>query len=294
MKPYDSLIIGGGPAGASCAIWLQQLGFRPCIVERRARLGGLQNDSPYVNNWIAGVAGRTGVQFAADIAAHVESLGIDFALETEATRIRRSGDSFEVQRAGGEPFAARTVVLATGVKAVDGGLTPGANVIVGPGRAVVEADFRGKRVAILGGGDNAFENHAFILGQGAREVRIFARSIRARAALRDAVAAGSVTVGPYRVEGRAVAVNGEPFDCLVVLYGWAPVIPPVEGDALELDAQGFVKVDANQATSQPGIYAAGEITRRSHPCCTTAMAEGVAAAKAIQARLEQTVSPRSS
>lgn len=62
---FDSIIVGGGPAGASCALWLKMLGFKPCIVERRATLGGLQNENPYPNQWIAPIFGKSGVEVAA-------------------------------------------------------------------------------------------------------------------------------------------------------------------------------------------------------------------------------------
>ncbi|MFM8314948.1 MAG: NAD(P)-binding protein, partial [Deltaproteobacteria bacterium] len=51
---YEALIVGGGPAGCSCALWLKHLGLKPLLIERSHRLGGLQNDSPYPNIWILG------------------------------------------------------------------------------------------------------------------------------------------------------------------------------------------------------------------------------------------------
>jgi thioredoxin reductase (NADPH) len=57
---FDAVVIGGGPAGASCALWLKLLGFSPTIIEERSRLGGLQNDSPYQNDWITPLVGLSG------------------------------------------------------------------------------------------------------------------------------------------------------------------------------------------------------------------------------------------
>ena len=77
---YDAVVVGGGPAGASCALWLHLLGLRPCIVERTARLGGLQNHSPYDNHWIVSTPGLSGQSIAALIHGNIEHHGIEARL----------------------------------------------------------------------------------------------------------------------------------------------------------------------------------------------------------------------
>ncbi len=70
-------IIGGGPAGISCAIWLKQLGISPLLLEADNQLGGLQTRSPYKNLWIPGVQGKTGQEIAHDLANHVKAVGVE-------------------------------------------------------------------------------------------------------------------------------------------------------------------------------------------------------------------------
>lgn len=287
MRMFDCVIIGGGPAGASCAIWLKMLGFRPVIVEQRPAIGGLQNDNPYPNQWIASVVDHTGYQVAGDMHRHVMEQEIACRLETEVTGLARGADGFAVTTDAGETLLAETCVLACGVRPVTGGLTASDKVMIGPGRTLFNAAFEGRSVAVLGGGDNAFENYIFVRKRGAREVHIHARSIRARRAFLERVPASDVRLGPYGVEPQVPAVSGRPYDLICALYGWAPHLPFAGPLPIARTARGFVETDADCQTSVPGLYAIGEIAQRMHPCCVTSMADGVVAAKAIQRALER-------
>lgn len=95
-----------------------------------------------------------------------------------------------------------------------------------------------------------------------------------------------VRTGAYVVDPERLTVAGERFDVILVLYGWAPNLGWAHALGLDRDARGFVAVDADCRASIEGVYAIGEVAQRWHPCCVTAMADGVVAAKAIQARLE--------
>lgn len=130
---FDSAIIGGGPAGASCALWLKMLGFNPCIFERRDALGGLQADSPYRNQWIAQIFGKTGVEVAADIHRHIASHGIECRLSNAVDDIRASDDGFVVHAQNGVVADAKTVVLASGVRPTTGGLKAALSLLIGMG-----------------------------------------------------------------------------------------------------------------------------------------------------------------
>lgn len=284
---FDAVIIGGGPAGASCAIWLKMLGFRPCIVERRPALGGLQNDNPYPNKWIASVLDRTGFELAADIHRHVMELDICCRLGEAVTELEVVEGGFRVTTAGGEIIAAQAAVLASGVRPVKGGFSPSEQVIVGPGRTMFNADFEGQSVAILGGGDNAFENYIFVRKRGAARIILYARTIRARREFLEKVPAGDVRIGPYATAPEIPEVEGRSFDRIVVLYGWEPYLPYARHLGLARSPRGFVETSADCETSVPNLYAVGEIAQRMHPCCVTSMADGVVAAKAIQRTLEE-------
>jgi len=302
-ESFDAIIVGGGPAGASCAVWLRRLGLAPLLVEAGPLLGGLANDNPFRDDWIAVLPGATGQQVAANIDRSVRSAGVELRLGTRAAQAIAVPEGFEVALATGETVRGRTLVIASGVRARrpdedirqagtggHGGqavadLPPG--VLVGPGVAVAGQDFSGRSVAILGGGDNAFENHGYVLERGARLAHIYARTVRAQRQWVERVPPADVRVGPYQADIRARTVNGQRYDLMLVFYGWVPQAAFADGLGLKRDARGHIWTDpATAETSMSGVYAAGEVAGRMHPCVVTSLADGVVAAKAIQARIE--------
>ena len=290
-RVYDAVVIGGGPGGSACAQWLKMLGFQPCVVEARERLGGLQNENSWLNRWIAAIPpGMTGHEVAQAMHDNVTGLDIPVLTLTTVHHIERRDDGlFRVSANGPDGptvLLGRTVVLATGVKPKAGDLVRRANLLIGPGNAVASANVRGARVAILGGGDNAFENYGIVLDKGASKVRIFARSVRARVEFLEKVPPEHVLVGDCVVDASAMTVNGERYDHILVLYGWAANLDYLTGIEPAMTPRGFVAVDEECRTSVDGVYAVGELVQRWHPCCVTAMADGVVASKSIQRRLE--------
>jgi thioredoxin reductase (NADPH) len=287
MDIFDAVIIGGGPAGASCALWLKQLGFNPCIIDSRPRLGGLQNQSPYINKWILTTDGLKGEEVAGTIQTRIDGEQIQQFNSCNVTSIDGAQGNFVVKHSKGE-VRARFVVLASGVRPVTGGLTPSPHVLIGPGKDIARYDFTAKRVALLGGGDNAFENYIFIKEKAAGDVHLYARSVIARRALVERVPSADIFTGACVVDNKALTVNGFHYDCIVVLYGWTPQLDYMSDREIVRDEKGFVQTDFKTAeTSIPGIYAIGELAHRMHPCVVTSMADGVVAAKAIQARIEK-------
>jgi thioredoxin reductase (NADPH) len=285
---FDAIIIGGGPAGATCALWLKMLGHHPMLIEKRPMLGGLQADSPYLNEWVPMLPhGTRGQQVAATMSDRLRRHGVKMALGCEVMQARRASvDLFHIETSTGA-HQARYLVLASGVRAATGGLQAAFDTLIGPGQQVASADFVGRSVAILGGGDNAFENYLFVRGRGARQVTIFARSLKARADFLGQVPAEDIRLGNYAVDAERRQVNGKTFDKLIILYGWEAHLPYMAEIPLALNERGFVITGTDCETSQRHVFAIGEITQRSHPCCITSMADGVVAAKAIQERLEQ-------
>ena len=100
QQVYDSVIVGGGPAGASCALWLARLGLSPLLVEASERLGGLGNDNPFADDWIAVLPGVTGQQVAANIDASVRAAGVPLRLSTRTTDVRPCKGGIEATLAG--------------------------------------------------------------------------------------------------------------------------------------------------------------------------------------------------
>ena len=290
MSAFDAIIVGGGPAGASCALWLKQLRLRPCIIERRETLGGLQNESVTGNDWIVPVVGLRGEEVARNIHTHVFSHEIACHLGTSVNSVAVHEDGFVVNvgsASAESSLRAPYLVLASGVRPADGGLRASSNLLIGPGKQVAYHDFRGKSVAVLGGGDSAFENYEFIRARGASNVHIFARSIRARREFLERIPAADTSIGPYDVDAEAMTVVGQRYDVIVVLYGWTPALEFMREHPLERDEGGFVLTDRDTAeSSMRNVFAIGEVAQRMHPCCVTSMADGVVAAKEIQRRSE--------
>jgi thioredoxin reductase len=286
---YDAVIVGGGPAGASCAVWLARLGLSPLLVEAGDRLGGLTADNPFADDWIAALPGVTGRQVAANLAESVRAAGAPALLRSPAVSARPCGNGFEVALGGAAPRAVRgrTLVIASGVRArgLPGFATdarwPG--VLIGPGSSIVAQDYTGLSVAVLGGGDNAYENFVYVRGRGARQAHLYARTVRAQRQWVDRAGAAGVRVGPYQVDPAARTVDGRHYDLILVFYGWDPQAGFADSLRLARDARGYFVTDfATAQASLPGVYAIGEVANRMHPCVATSLADGVVAAKDIQ------------
>ncbi|OWT59158.1 NAD(P)/FAD-dependent oxidoreductase [Candidimonas nitroreducens] len=327
-KVYDAAIVGAGPAGVSCAVWLARLGLAPVLLDAAAEVGGLCRRNPFPEDWNASLPGVSGAQVADNLARSLELAGVPLRLSCRVHSIRRETGPRAGQEAGreagqqtgqqpGEPageqvwqggaafkvacgadstlLSCRHVVLASGVRArglARAELAPAGRILTGPGEHIVAQDFRGLRVAVLGGGDNAFENALYVAERGAASVRVHARSVRAQQQFVRRLAPSQLAVGPYTVDPASLSVDGRVYDMLLVFYGWEPCVDFTEGLDLRRTPAGFVASDAATAqTSCDGVYAIGEVTQRQHPCVVTALADGVTAAKAIQARIEHAGRP---
>jgi thioredoxin reductase len=278
LRKMDAIIIGGGPAGISCAIWLKKLGVECVLLEASAQLGGLQTRSPYENLWTPGVQGKTGQQVAASLADHAKAVGVDVRLGCPVLFV----DGQQVTTPAGT-YSAPYLVIATGSRPRTGGFTASDRVVIGPGTAMEALEVTNRRVAILGGGDNAFDQARFVRDRGG-EVTIFTRSApRAQKLLQEMIPDVPVIVGPYQADETAMTINSEAYDAFGIMFGFEAVVP--EGLTPDLD-KGYIRVDRFGQTSLPGIYACGEVTDYWHPCVTTSAAHGIQVAKQISLKLQ--------
>lgn len=289
---YDVLIVGAGPAGVSCALWLKQLGFRPILIEKNACCGGLQLQNPFTNTWIATSHAVHGPSVARAMQDNVNSHGIDARFNATAVSAIKQNDFFEVILADKTILKGRVLVLAGGVVPKTNGLIGRAGLLLGPGPTVANRSFLNAKVAILGGGDSAFENYGFVKERGASSVTLFARSLRARMDMLNTVPTEDVVVGDYVFNPDELTVDNEKFDQVLVLYGYEAKKSSLLGLEIALDARGFVVTDASCVTTMPRVYAIGELAQRAHPCCVTAMSDGIVAAKDIQRQLETTAASK--
>lgn len=287
---FDVCIIGGGPAGAQCALWLKMLGVRVAVLEVSDALGGLQKINPYLNNWIVtSPYEQTGEQTALIMQVNLVQQGVDVFLNATDQVFEQIEDGhFSISFQSGSKSVSllcEKIVISTGVCHKKGDFAASENVIIGSGHVIDHYDFEGLDVAILGGGDSAAENYSMIKDKGAGRVKVFARTLRARDNLLSVIPSADIHEGSYRADASNMTLDGVKFDVFCVMYGWAPVDPIMPAIECAKSDAGFFAVDRVGRTSKPNIFAIGECAGQSHPCVVTAMAEGVECAKAIQGDL---------
>lgn len=295
------VIVGAGPGGSSCAIWLKQLGYEVLLLDRQDKAGGLQLKNPYTNSWIATSPGATGASVVSALNESLKNHKVQARFNFEVSSIKKKeGVGFSVSGLCSgvqEEILADYVVLASGVSPKDLGLpdiVKRVKLIVGASAVFDDPSLiKGARVAVLGGGDSAFETVKKLNASGASEVYLFARNIKARPSLIEAAGAVNVIQDPtYVTDGSSVTWSDGclTFDHIAVMYGFRPELDYAKNLSLAFNTNGFVQTDVDCRTSVEGVYAIGEISNRAHPCCVTAMSDGIVASKAIQREIEKNAS----
>lgn len=299
---YDILIIGGGPAGLTAAIYAARAGKRTAILEREAA-GGQIVSAPLVENY-PGAASVSGAELAGQMRAQAEALGAEL-LYTEAAGLEKTQTGFRVLCTDGTREA-RTVILATGASHRRLGL-PGEELLTGCGVSYCAlcdgAFYEGADVAVVGGGETALQD-ALFLASTCRSVTLIHR--------RDSFRAGAQLVSRAErqeniriLRGRTVeklvwsdeALQGllltnlrtgqtEQLDVegLFVAVGQVPQSAPF-ADAVA-EENGYYLAGEDTKTSLPGVFAAGDGRRKQVRQLTTAVSDGTAAAIAACRYLE--------
>jgi len=288
----SAIIIGGGPAGCQCALWLKMLGHNAVIIEQSAQLGAQKMVSKsYINNWLVGTIGLNGPALAANIHAHIMQMEIPVLFNTTVSSLKiNNGIEVMVKN---DRIEAPYLVIATGVKPSTGVFFSSEHVLIGPGNRTSTYPFKGKRVAILGGGDNAAANYVSIKEKKARVVHVYARTVKACAHLWNQVSSPDSFVGSYTADQNSMRIEHErriqQYDVFIVLYGWQANIP-VALESLKqqlLNDKLLIEIDHEHRTQIPHVFAAGDATTSLYPCVATAMANGVIVAKVIQQQLDK-------
>lgn len=295
---FDVIIIGGGPAGMSAAVWCCDLGLTSVVLEKEPKLGG-QLDKIYgpVTNYL-GVRAENGAVLR-DIFANQASAAGAF-IRTMVNVETFKGSELTVILDDGTMIVGRAIIVATGVRRRKLGI-PGESEFAGRGvlesGAAVRGQLKGKRVVIAGGGDAAFEN-AIMLGEDAELVTLLHRSSRfsarpefvsqvrrhSRVNVIENVTLSMIT-GNEAVEAVEYtdAVTGETTaiaaDAVLIRIG---VIPNTEllPAEIRLDDGGYVVVDRSCATNLPFVFAVGDVANPQAPTISGAAGDAATAVKA--------------
>ncbi|MBL8361175.1 MAG: alkyl hydroperoxide reductase subunit F [Rubrivivax sp.] len=297
--PYDMLIVGGGPAGAAAAVYAARKGIRTGVVAER--FGGQTLDTLGIENYIS-VAETTGPKFAAALEAQARSYGVDIvgghrvqALEPAAA----PGALASVTLANGAELQARTVVLATGARWRSVGV-PGEAEYRNKGVAYCpHCDgplFKGRRVAVIGGGNSGVEAAIDLAGIVSHVTLIeYAEQLKADSVLvsklRSLPNVRIVTnAQTTEIRGDGSRVNGlvykeratgiEHLEALAGVFVQIGLVPNTEWlrGTLELSRHGEIVVDARGATTVPGVFAAGDATTVPYKQIVIAAGDGAKAA----------------
>ena len=300
---YEILIIGGGPAGLTAAIYAARAGKHVAVLERGST-GGQIISAPLVENY-PGIPSVSGTELAQQMTEQAKMLGAEF-LFAEATGLSKTQDGFLVSCADGA-LEAKTVVLATGASHRKLGLSQ-EDTLTGCGVsycAVCDGAFyEGLDVAVVGGGDTALQDTLF-LANICRSVTLIHRreAFRASAMLVSrAEKQENIRLLRSRTVQRLIrsedALQGVELlhtetgqterlnvDGLFIAVGQAPQSAPFE-DAVATE-NGYYLAGEDTKTSLPGIFAAGDGRKKQVRQLTTAVSDGAAAALAACRYLEE-------
>lgn len=295
---FDVLVIGGGPAGAAAAIYAARKGIRTGVVAER--FGGQVLDTLGIENFIS-VQHTEGPKLAAQLEQHVKEYDVDIMNLQEAVRLIPGGTTglHEVKLKSGASVRGKTVILSTGARWRQMGV-PGEEEYRNKGVAYCpHCDgplFKGKRVAVIGGGNSGVEAAIDLAGLVIHVTLIeFDSELRADAVLQKKLRSlPNVTIitsalttevlgNGERVVGLRYRDRGSDEEHVVELEGifvQIGLIPNTEwlDGAVALSKRGEIEVDARAATSQPGIFAAGDVTTVPYKQIVIAMGQGSTAA----------------
>jgi NADH-dependent peroxiredoxin subunit F len=276
-EPFDVLVVGGGPAGAAAAVYAARKGIRTGIASER--FGGQVLDTLGIENFIS-VKETQGPKFALALEEHVRHYDVDI-MNLQRAKSLKPGELIEVELSSGASVKAKSVIVTTGARwrNID---VPGENEYRNKGVAYCpHCDgplFKGKRVAVIGGGNSGVEAAIDLAGIVQHVTLIeFDTKLRADAVLQKKLATlPNVTVllnaKTTQISGDGQKVNGLVYkdrangedhrvelEGVFVQIGLVPNTDWLKG-SVELSRFGEIIVDAKGQTSVPGVFAAGDAT----------------------------------
>jgi len=292
---YDLIIIGSGPAGLSAAIYGKRAGLNLLVVEKAPMSGGQVLNTYEVDNY-PGMPGINGFDLGMQFRAHADKLAVEFR-EGCVTSIENQGDK-KLVTVEGELLESKTVILASGAEHAHLNV-PGEEKLSGRGVSYCAtcdgAFFRGRTVAVAGGGDVAFEDAIYLAGICEKVYLIHRRDeLRGAQVLQQELKALPNVEFLYshivtEIQGENEVENlriknlktEEEFDLVVegifVAVGIRPDSTLIK-DMVDCDEGGYVLAGEDCSTNVPGLYVAGDIRKKPIRQIVTAAADGANAA----------------
>ena len=295
---HDIIVVGGGPAGMTAALYALRNGKSVLVIEKES-FGGQMTQSPKIENY-PGKLQVSGMELADEMMNQILEQGADIEIETVASIFPDDGGWIVATEEGGA-YEAKAVVIATGVKHRMLGL-PGEDDLVGDGVsycAVCDGDFyTDKVVCVVGGGNSALQD-AILLSEKCKEVIMLLRRqmFRGEEKLQEvlfshpnvsarmdvvisSLVAGNNGLEAVEIENRTTGEK-QRIDCdgLFVAIGLVPENGAF-AELADLDDWGYFDSDESCTTKSPGIFVAGDCRNKEIRQITTASADGAVAALA--------------
>lgn len=297
---YDTVIVGSGPAGLTAGIYAKRAGLEALIIENTPVGGGQIATTDRVDNY-PGLLGINGMELGMKFREHAEKLGCEFK-DGQVVSVDDRVSSKVVKLESGEEIETKTVILALGADHSKLGV-PGEDELRGKGVSYCAtcdgAFFRGKEVAVIGGGDVALGD-AIYLSKFVKKVYLIHRRDQFRGAKSLADEAASKENVTFLYDTVVTNINGSEkvtgvetlnkktgekgtlaVDGVFIAVGTTPNANGISG-LPETDEKGYIKAGEDCATSIPGIFAAGDLRTKKLRQVITAAADGANAVTSVQ------------
>jgi thioredoxin reductase (NADPH) len=306
MRYYDLIIVGGGPAGLTAALYSARDGLEVLVIEKGA-LGGQAGITDRLDNYPGFPEGITGAEFADRLGAQARRFGVEILQAQAVIDLRAEAESRYIKTADGSEYGARAVLLATGAtyRHLE---VPGEQELIGAGVhfcAICDGPFyQGQHVAVVGGGESAGEGSLaltrfvdkvtlLVRGDKLKTSQLIAdkiesspkidvqyhteiQALKGRNKLRSVTLENNQTGQTERITPAAVFVfvgmspNGD----------WFP-------ESIDRNEAGFILTGPTLETSLPGVFAAGDVRQGATNQAAAAVGEGATAALMIRSYLKQ-------
>jgi len=303
---YDLVVVGGGPAGLSTALYAAREGIDTLVIESSA-IGGQAGVTERIDNYLGFPGGVEGARLADDMRAHAERFGAEMLPAQMVSEVHADGSYRTVITESGDEYGAMALLIAVGTR-YRRLHVPGEEDFIGAGIhfcATCDGPFyKGEEMVVIGGGNSALEEGLF-LTRFAEKVTLLVRgdTLRASRVLREKAANHpkveihfNTSVQEFLGERRLSAVitrdalSGESRKlrpgAVFVFIGLDPNTDFL-ADVVELDSWGFIRTFDNMQTSMKGVFAAGDARAGSTKQVASAVGEGAAAALMIRQYLEK-------